>query len=189
MSSQPLRLRKWGNPLPLVASIFFLMYIPGHITTVLKMSHCSPVPERNSVASSPWPWLLGFTFPILSSQSAARAPGSQSIQCPLLPPAFWGALPLDPVSSLRPPFLPFEALPAPHGCFLLCSPRLVYTSLSELMSWSVFDDRWQDSSIFLLYYIHLPGGRNCAIFPFHILQPMIPYGVQSRFSTHIWREF
>lgn len=131
---------------------------------------------RNSVASKSWLWLLGFTFPTLSSQSAAQLPGSRSIWCPLLPPALAGALPLNPVSSFRPRFLPFEAMLAPRGCFLLCSPRVVFTSLSEHMSWSALDDRWQDSSIFLLYYIHLPGGGNCVIFLSISPSPWHPMG-------------
>lgn len=131
MAAQPLRLRKWGNPFLLVASLFFLMYTPGHVNIVLKMSHHSPLPARNSVASNSWPWLLGFTFPTLSSQSRHRCQAPRVYGALSCLQALAAALPLDRVSSLRPHFLPFEALLAPHGCFLLCSPRVVFTSLSS----------------------------------------------------------
>lgn len=64
---------------------------------------------------------------------------------------------------LKPCWLPMDRC---IGCYLLClppPPPRVFTSLLEHMSWSALDDRWQDSSIFLFYYIHWPGGGICVL--------------------------
>lgn len=182
MSSQPLRLRKWGNPLPLVAGLFFLMYIPGHVTSLpLACEKFSGLQILTLTARFHVPHSL---FPVCTTASRlpeymVSSPASSPCRCSslgscvFLPPslsAFWSHAGSQ---WLLPSLLP-------QSCVYISIRAHVMVCFG-----------WQMAGfIYLPPLLHSPAWRRklCHT-PFHIPQPVTPYGIQSSFSTHIWREF